>query len=393
VTWILLLFQSFYTNRVISTYCSGDNACYGQTGTNTINDGSCNGFGVCEYMTSSIVYNGSCNSTSAGYYGGYGGDYQCSSMTHTTVESGSCNGGGGGSVCSDMAYSKVGTGSCNGDGAYNCYYMFNTTVGKNSCTYTKVPEYPECSSSSQCDSMKNSKVGDGSCLSDYACQNVVNSTIGKGSCKSSSACWFCSNSTVPDGQCTSSSGWYDQSGGHYNSCIWCSNCVTQSTGVSCRTSQVPGTVTAPTVRRLNDGGTTDQGFNDGTCPALLETILSFFKNHDHADNFLKKKFLGKFTEASLDGTNPGDCKIRFKFHFEHLGEKKRLTKACDALLAAFEQQKDDFFAIHTHFAKIMFACEAIDLNTVTTYKPKKSKNSKQKKRVHSSTTPKKKNPP
>lgn len=107
----------------------------------------------------------------------------------------------------------------------------------------------------------------------------------------------------------------------------------------------------------------------------------------------KKKFLGKFTEASLDGTNPGDCKIRFKFHFEHLGEKKRLTKACDALLAAFEQQKDDFFAIHTHFAKIMFACEAIDLNTVTTYKPKKSKNSKQKKRVHSSTTPKKKNPP
>lgn len=212
MTWILLLFQSFYTNRVISTYCSGDNACYGQTGTNTINDGSCNGFGVCEYMTSSIVYNGSCNSTSAGYYGGYGGDYQCSSMTHTTVESGSCNGGGGGSVCSDMAYSKVGTGSCNGDGAYNCYYMFNTTVGKNSCTYTKVPEYPECSSSSQCDSMKNSKVGDGSCLSDYACQNVVNSTIGKGSCKSSSACWFCSNSTVPDGQCTSSSGRYDQSG-------------------------------------------------------------------------------------------------------------------------------------------------------------------------------------
>lgn len=159
-----------------------------------------------------------------------------------------------------------------------------------------------------------------------------------------------------------------------------------------QTSQIPGTVTAPTVRRLNSGGTADQGVNDETCAALLETIRAFFKNQDHPD-FLKINFLREFTEAKLDESiNQGVCKIHFLFYFNHL-EKKQLTTARDALLAAFEQQQDDFLSIHTNFPKIAFVLEAIDLNAGTTYKPKKAKNAHPKKRKHSSASAKKKNSP
>lgn len=328
-TWILILLQSFCTNTVISTKCQCSNSCTGQTNA-TISDGSCNGI------------------------------LACSNMAYTTVWSGSCN-----------AYCPC---------------------GLDVCTQTSTGGSCYCNVAYICDHMQNSKIGQNSCHDTYSCRYVVNSTIGTGSCQGTESCWYCSNAKVPDGQCNSATGgWSDSAGNHFNSCKWCSNCKVKSTLASCQTSSTPGTVTAPKVRRLNKGGSSDQVVNSGACAALLETIHAFFKNHSHTDIFLQSKFLGKFTEASLDESDSGVCKIHFRFNFEHL-EKKLLKRACNALTEAHEQKKAEFLALHPYFPKLDFACDPIDLNAANTNKPKKIGKVNKKKRVHSSVTPNENSP-